>query len=68
MIEVTSKKETSDAEKQIAKIKEEKPDLMFMSVYPSTGVAGLKQMKALGLSVTVLGGDAWDAKEFTSAI
>ena len=52
--------DTNDLRSQITKIKAANPDAVYFLGYTKATVIGLKQMKELGLSVPILGGDAWD--------
>jgi len=58
---------SKDLRTQIAKAKEANPDILYFPVYPQGGVAGLKQMKELGLDVPVVGGDAFVGDEVVLA-
>jgi branched-chain amino acid transport system substrate-binding protein len=49
-----------DLRTQITKIKATKPDLVYFLGYTDASIPGLKQVRELGLSVPLLGGDAWD--------
>ena len=49
-----------DLRTQITKVKEANPDLLVFYSHPDAGVPGLKQMKELGLTSPILGGDAFD--------
>ena len=49
--------DATDLKTQITKAKTTNPDILYFPVYPKNGVAGLKQIKQLGLTATVVGGD-----------
>ncbi len=55
--------EETDLRTVLSKAKASEPDVIFFPAYRSNGVAGLKQMKELGITVPVIGGDAFDADE-----
>lgn len=50
----------------IVKAKNENPDLIYFPAYPANGVAGLKQMKDLGVKVPIIGGDGFESEEIWS--
>lgn len=52
--------ETQDLKSQLAKIKEANPDLFYFAGFTQGTLIGLKQAKDIGLTVPILGGDAWD--------
>lgn len=58
--------DSTDMRTVITKAKAAKSDLIYYPMYPAGAVAGLKQMKALGVKVPVMGGDAFDTTEVTS--
>ncbi|KKU13099.1 MAG: Receptor family ligand-binding protein [Parcubacteria group bacterium GW2011_GWC2_45_7] len=51
--------DATDLRTQITKAKAANPEVLYFPVYPQNGVAGLKQIKQLGLTATVVGGDAF---------
>lgn len=55
--------DSSDLRTVIAKAKATKPEVIYFPAYPTNGVAGLKQMKELGITVPIIGGDGFDAEE-----
>jgi branched-chain amino acid transport system substrate-binding protein len=55
--------DSRDLRTPISKAKEADPDFVYFVVYPANGVVGLKQLKELGLNVTVLAGDAFETDE-----
>ena len=58
--------DSTDLRTQITKAKSANPDLIYYPMYPAGAIAGLKQMKTLGISVPIMGGDAFDVTEVTS--
>lgn len=54
--------DATDLRTQITKAKTANPEILYFPVYPQNGVAGLKQIKQLGLTATVVGGDAFVEK------
>jgi len=59
--------EARDIKTQITKVKALNPDILYFPVYPQNGAAGLKQIKEMGLSIPVFGGDAFTAEEIRNA-
>ncbi len=51
--------EATDLRTQLTKVKAANPEVLYFPVYPQNGVAGLKQIKQLGLTATIVGGDAF---------
>ncbi len=51
--------DSTDLRTQITKAKTANPDVLYFPVYPQNGVAGLKQVKQLGLRAVIVGGDAF---------
>lgn len=51
---------TKDLRTQLTKIKQAKPDALYFVGYTEASIIGLKQIKELGINVSVIGGDAWD--------
>lgn len=49
-----------DLRSQITKIKATNPDAVYFLGFTESTIIGLKQMKELGLTAAVVGGDAWD--------
>ncbi len=47
----------------LVKAKEAYPEVIYFPVYPANGIAGLKQIKELGITVPVIGGDAFETDE-----
>ncbi len=56
----------TDLRTPLTKIKASNPELVYIPLHASGGVAAAKQAKLLGLTVPLMGGDYFDAKEFTS--
>jgi len=55
----------TDYRTELAKIKSAKPDYIYAAMYPAGATAMAKQMKELGITTKILGGDAWgDTKLF----
>lgn len=52
--------ESRDLRSQITKIKGLNPEAIYFLGYTEATVVGLKQMKELGITATIFGGDAWD--------
>jgi branched-chain amino acid transport system substrate-binding protein len=52
--------DSHDLRSQLLKIKDSNPDLIYAPTLVDTGIVILKQVKELGLTVPVLGGDVWD--------
>jgi branched-chain amino acid transport system substrate-binding protein len=50
--------ETLDIKTQITKIKDTEADILYFAVYPNNAVAGLKQIKEMGLNLVVFGSDS----------
>lgn len=48
-----------DMRTQLTKIKELNPDMLYYVSYSENSVAGIGQIKEVGLTVPVFGGDAW---------
>ncbi len=57
---------STDVRTTLLKIKATAPEALFAPLYPAGGTAAVKQMKQLGLSIPVIGGDAYGAEEFVS--
>ncbi len=57
--------DATDLRTQLTKAKSAEPDVLYVPLYPQGGVAGLKQIKEIGLDVTVVGGDAFDTNEIS---
>lgn len=55
--------EETDARSSILKVKQAEVDAIYLSAYRSDGKIFLKQIKELGLTIPVIGGDAWDSDE-----
>lgn len=51
--------DSTDLRTQITKAKATGPDVLYFPVYPQNAVAGLKQIKEMGLDVTVVSGDVF---------
>lgn len=55
--------DSTDVRTVISKAKEENPDAIYIPLYPATGIAAIKQIKESGLSVPIIGGDAFAGEE-----
>jgi len=51
--------DAKDLRAQLTKIKQVKPELIYMAAHPTESIAGLKQAKELGITAPFLGGDGW---------
>lgn len=49
-----------DLRGEITKIKAANPDLIYFPSHVGLGIVGLKQLKDMGVTVPILGGDVWD--------
>lgn len=49
-----------DLRTQMAKVKSSKADTLYFPSFTNGAISGLKQAKALGLTQTIFGADAWD--------
>lgn len=56
--------DAKDVKTLAAKIKEQKPDAVYMPTYPALAVVAVKQMKDIGVTAPIFGGDALLADEF----
>lgn len=52
--------DASDLRSQLAKIKNSTADLVYFPAFTQVSINGLKQAKEMGLTLPMLGGDAWD--------
>ena len=57
--------DSTDLRTVITKMKATNPDMIYYPMYPASAIAGLKQMKALGIKAQVMGGDSFDTTEVT---
>ncbi len=48
-----------DLRTQLAKVKEANADALYFVAYTESSIAGINQIKELGLTIPVFGGDAW---------
>jgi len=53
------KQDETDLKTQLIKIKIKNPDLIYFVAYTQSTIAGLKQIKELGINSTIFGADAW---------
>ncbi len=51
---------SKDFRTQLTKIKESKPDMLYFPGFTQSTVIALKEVKNIGLTIPILGGDAWD--------
>ncbi len=58
----------TDLRTPLTKIKTSNPELVYIPLHASGGVAVAKQSRQLGLAVPLIGGDYFDTKEFTSVV
>lgn len=56
----------TDMRTQLVKIGASKPEMIYMPLQPNGGVAAASEAKMLGIRTLIMGGDFFDAKEFTS--
>jgi branched-chain amino acid transport system substrate-binding protein len=56
--------DSKDVKTAAAKIKELKPDAVYMPAYPALAAVAVKQMKDVGVTAPIYGGDALLAEEF----
>lgn len=59
----TDEDKTQDFTPQLTKIKAKEPDVLFLPNYYSSVALVAKQARAMGLDVTLIGGDGWDSPE-----
>ncbi len=52
--------DSTDFRTQLVKIKESKPDMLYFPGFTQGTIIALKEAKNIGLTIPVLGGDAWD--------
>lgn len=52
---------------QINAVKRAKPDVLLLSSYPPGGASALRQIRAAGITVPILTGEAFDGTEWTQA-
>jgi branched-chain amino acid transport system substrate-binding protein len=57
---------STDMRTQLAELKVLNPEVLYFPVYPQNGVAGLKQLKEMGINIPIVGGDAFEAEEILS--
>ncbi len=50
--------DSTDLRTQLSKAKAAKPEVLYFPVYPQNAVAGLKQVKEMGMKVVVVSGDS----------
>lgn len=56
--------DTKDFKTVFTKLKQTFPDLVYLPIFPAGGAIAIKQMKDLGISVPVFGGDSFETEEF----
>lgn len=52
--------ESRDLRSQITKVKNSDAEMIYFPAFTESALAGLKQIKELGVNLPILGGDAWD--------
>lgn len=52
--------DSRDLRSQITKIKAANPEVVYFLGYTEASIVGLKQLKELGVTAPIFGGDAWD--------
>ena len=52
--------ESRDLRSQITKVKSSDAEMIYFPAFTESALAGLKQIKELGVNLPILGGDAWD--------
>lgn len=57
----------TDVKSTLAKIQSEQPDLIYLPAYPALAVVALREMKDLGITTQVMGGDAMVGSEFLNS-
>lgn len=55
--------EVKDVKSQLTKIKAADPDVIYLPAYPALAAISIKQAKDLGVTVPIVGGDAFDTDE-----
>ena len=55
--------DSTDIRTSITKAKNANPDILYFPVRSNIGTIGLKQIKEMGLDVTIIGGDSFTAEE-----
>ncbi len=56
--------DAKDFRSVIAKLKAADPDMIYVPLYPATGINAVRQVKESGLDVLMIGGDAFESDEF----
>ena len=59
VVEETFEQGSKDLRTQLTKIKGSDFDMIYFLSYTESGIVGLQQIKELGITQTILGGDAW---------
>ena len=59
--------DSKDVKTVAAKVKTAKPDVVYMPTYPALAVVAIKQMKDIGVTAPIVGGDALEAAEFLNS-
>lgn len=55
--------DATDVRSAITKIKNSDAELVYFPAYPGVGIVGIKQMKEMGLTLPIIGGDAFETPE-----
>ncbi|MGA1871328.1 MAG: ABC transporter substrate-binding protein [bacterium] len=61
----TDEDKTQDFSAQLTKIRASNPDILFLPNYYSSVALIAKQARAMGISITLIGGDGWDSPQLT---
>ncbi|MGA1824115.1 MAG: ABC transporter substrate-binding protein, partial [bacterium] len=59
----TDEDKTQDFSAQLTKIKASGPDILFLPNYYSSVALIAKQARAMGITITLIGGDGWDSPQ-----
>jgi len=47
----------------VTKLKANKPEIVYLALYPASGAAAIKQLKELAVNTPIIGGDTFDKEE-----
>ena len=64
IIEEGAPQDSREYKTQLSKIKAAKADYIYMPTYSEGGIVAMKQLKELGITTKVFGGDAWADTKF----
>lgn len=59
--------DATDARTAVSKLKQAKPDLIYLPMYPTTGLIAVKQIKEQGLVAPIFGSASFEADEVTQS-